>query len=140
MDTKMERNVWIAVAIMALALLSLFMASLDMGLGETVFLTLPLLAIIAVFFGFGWYVKEKFHEREAGIPSSDERTVALEGVVFKHAFITSVWAILAIAWYNIAMRYMDRSQLPADVSLVVALSAMIGLWLLFHARGHRAVA
>jgi len=65
-----------------------------------------------------------------GIPTSDERTVAIEGIAFKYAFLSSFWAIIALAWYNILMRYTGKDQMPADIAIVAALAIMALTWVI----------
>ena len=130
MNSRIERYVWAMLAILASMAILAYISVHEWGMSESMALSLTCIMGIVVLFGFGWYLKERLREKGMGIPTSDERTVAMEGIAFKYAFLSSFWAIIALAWYNILMRYTGKDQMPADIAIVAALAIMALTWVI----------
>ncbi|HPR42321.1 MAG TPA: hypothetical protein PK718_07245 [Candidatus Methanofastidiosa archaeon] len=137
MNKDKERNTWVLIAIISTICLLFIIYLQEWSAKERMAMTASSVLGIAVFFGFGWYMKERMREKAIGIPSSDERTEALNGMIFKYTFLSSFWAIIILAWFNILSRYTGRSQMPSDITLVIALSAMFSIWVFFNLIVHR---
>ena len=84
------------------------------------------LAVIIIIFAFMLRVTHsKLSEKKKGIPLSDERTVHIEGRVFRWSYMISLYFILAELWYiMIAEMVMDVPALPNSAYLIIALLVM----------------
>jgi len=132
MEKNAVRYTWVMATLLALAVAIVIVYVQGWSAAEKLAMGISSSMAVIVFFGFGWFVRKKVDERGKGIPASDERTAAMEGIIFRYSFIASFWALLIIAWFNILSRYLGRDQLPGDISIVMALSSMAIVWLFFN--------
>ncbi|MBN1785519.1 MAG: hypothetical protein JW825_00815 [Candidatus Methanofastidiosa archaeon] len=134
MNIKREMYLWSSSTLLMLVTIEGIILFQDWSSTEKIGMMLSAMLAILAFSGFGWLVKERFKDKSKGIPFSDERTEKIEGKVFKYSFLSAFWISIILTWINIILRYLERDQMPSDISLVAVLVAMFLFWSFYQYR------